>query len=267
MKLLLCIIAVVAVGLNFIPLTEEGLMIEARFDPPEGCERVSVESGTFSEYLRQLPLKPSSAKVHYYDGRTKGNPVHRAVIDMSVGDRDLQQCADAVMRLRGEYLYSQERYNQLHFNLTNGMTVEYEKWMAGYRVTVDGNNTYYELKTEPSNTYEDFMNYMTFIFIYAGTLSLDQELESVNYEDMKIGDVFIQGGSPGHAVIVVDMAIDPTTQEKYYMLAQSYMPAQDIHVLKNPNDDSLSPWYLLDENTTEIRTPEWLFTPQDLHRF
>ena len=45
---------------------------------------------------------------------------------------------------------------------------------------------------------------------------------------MQIGDVLIQGGSPGHAVIVVDMAENPATGEKLYLLAQSYMPAQDI---------------------------------------
>lgn len=267
MKLLLCIIAVVAISLTFLPLAEEGLTIETRFDVPEGCERIAVDSDTFEAYLRQLPLKASSAKVHYYDGRTKGRNVHKAVIDMSVGNRDLQQCADAVMRLRGEYLYEQKKYSELHFNLTNGMTVEYDKWMEGYRVTVDGNNTFYELKAAPSNSYDDFINYMTFIFIYAGTLSLEQELESIEFSDMKIGDVLIQGGSPGHAVIVVDMAVNPDTNEKYFMLAQSYMPAQDIHILKNPNDDSLSPWYLLDENTTQIKTPEWQFTTQDLHRF
>ncbi len=46
---------------------------------------------------------------------------------------------------------------------------------------------------------------MRIVFAYAGTLSLYEELESVPIKDMDIGDIFVQGGSPGHAVIVVDM--------------------------------------------------------------
>ena len=59
---------------------------------------------------------------------------------------------------------------------------------------------------------------------------------------MKIGDVFIKGGSPGHAVTIVDIAINPKTNKKVFLLAQSYMPAQEIKILKNPNNSELSPW-------------------------
>ena len=85
-------------------------------------------------------------------------------------------------------------------------------------------------------------------------------------EDMKIGNVFIQTGNPyGHAVIVVDMAENPDSGKKVYMLAQSYMPAQDIQILVNRKNSLYSPWYLLDENS--IETPEWRFNANDLKRF
>ena len=42
------------------------------------------------------------------------------------------------------------------------------------------------------------------------------------------------------------------------MLAQSYMPAQDIHIVRNPLDDKLSPWYKVTDSK-EIITPEWKF--------
>jgi len=52
--------------------------------------------------------------------------------------------------------------------------------------------------------------------------SLAKELKPIAVENMKIGDVFIQGGFPGHAIIVVDMAIHVRTGERLFMLAQSY---------------------------------------------
>ena len=102
--------------------------------------------------------------------------------------------------------------------------------------------------------------------MYAGTLSLSKELEDIEIEDMEIGDIFIKGGSPGHAVIVIDMAVNKETGEKIYMLAQSYMPAQDIQVLCNGNNKELSPWYRLN-NDEIINTPEWTFHINQLKRF
>ncbi|MDE6162595.1 MAG: DUF4846 domain-containing protein, partial [Bacteroides sp.] len=49
---------------------------------------------------------------------------------------------------------------------------------------------------------------------------------------------------------------------------QSYMPAQQIHILANPVSRSLSPWYELAETDTEkLYTPEWIFSWKDLKRF
>lgn len=253
-------------------LNETGNTIGERFYLPEGYERVELEldegEGTFAAYLRQLPLKPHGSKVLHYDGSVKQNTkAYTAVVDIDVGKKDLRQCADAVMRLRGEYLYQMRQYDQISFHLTNGFLVDYSKWMQGYRVAVEGNETKWVKKTEASNTYEDFRKYMEFVFIYAGSLSLSQEMKSVPVLDMRIGDVFVQGGSPGHAVIVVDMAVHKETGKKLYMLAQSYMPAQDIQILVNPSDNGLSPWYVLDDQQEDIRTPEWTFTIHELKRF
>jgi uncharacterized protein DUF4846 len=103
------------------------------------------------------------------------------------------------------------------------------------------------------------------VFAYCGTLSLQQETRAVKLEDLKIGDVFVKGGSPGHAMIVVDAAIDRSDQ-KIFMLAQSYMPAQDIHIVKNPLDQKLSPWYTV-ESSSRITTPEWTFERNQLRRW
>ena len=69
----------------------------------------------------------------------------------------------------------------------------------------------------------------------------------------------------GHAVLVVDTAHgDDGTA--VFLLAQSYMPAQQIHVLANPKDPELSPWYRYDP-AKGVGTPELYFTEWMLRRF
>ncbi len=90
----------------------------------------------------------------------------------------------------------------------------------------------------------------------------------ININKISIGDVFIQGGFPGHAVLVMDVA-ENKEGEKCILLAQSYMPAQSIHIVKNLNDPELSPWYTV-KSLIEIQklyTPEWTFSLNSLMRF
>lgn len=252
---------------NIPSINTEGNTILTRFSPPTGYTRTTVEENTFGDYLRNLPLKDATANVLYFNGHTKINHgVYEAVVDLPIGNKDLHQCADAVMRLRAEFLYTEKRYEAIHFNFTNGFRVDYSEWMKGKRVVVKGNKTWWEQKTQASNSYESFWKYMETIFMYAGTLSLSKELKTVEISDIKIGDVFIQGGSPGHAVIVVDMAVDTMNSRKVFMVAQSYMPAQEIQVLTNPENAIISPWYSLDFRT-RLLTPEWIFTSDNLKRF
>ena len=246
-------------------MKESGLLFE-RISPPGGFRRIELPNGSFGFYLRNLPLKEEGALVQYYNGQSKARrDIYVDVIDLPIGEKDLHQCADAVMRLRAEYLWSNERYEDIHFNLTNGMRVDYKKWMDGFRVDVHGNKTKWVKKKNPANTHETLWSYLEFVFTYAGTASLSKELPSINARDIHIGDVFIQGGFPGHAVIVLDMAVNEEG-EKLMLLGQSYMPAQEIQILANPNDSGISPWYTTNFGQ-ELITPEWTFSSKDVKQF
>ena len=229
------------------------------FKPPVGYTRTPVAAGSFGAYLRPLPLKPVGAQVHLFDGRLKNNQsVHAAVIDMSVGATDLQQCADAVMRLHAEFLFTADRKDEIAFNFTNGFKAPFSRWMKGERIRVQGNNCSWAHSGKIGAAHDDLMDYLQVVFTYAGTASLSKELLECANTPVRTGDVFIQGGHPGHAMIVVDVADNTTTGEQLFLLAQSYMPAQEIHVVKNPNDAALSPWFKLNEGS-ELVTPEWTF--------
>ncbi len=46
------------------------------------------------------------------------------------------------------------------------------------------------------------------------------------------------------------------------------MPAQQIHILVNPANRNLSPWYeLTDTDSGRLYTPEWTFEKKELKRF
>lgn len=252
---------------DVIVVNKEENILKDRYEVPEGYERVSVEENSFGEFLRNSKLEDYGEKVKYYDGRVKDKPnVYDSVFDVDIGDRDLHQCADAVMLLRAEYLYQNKRYDDISFHFVDGFNAKYSKWRRGYRISLGENSSSYYKATGESNTYETFRKYMDIVFAYSSTLSLDEELKSVDVKDMQIGDVFIKGGSPGHCAIVVDMAENKETGEKVFMLAQSYMPAQQTQLLINPNDQYLSPWYSLDFGEN-LKTPEWTFTKDQLKRF
>ncbi len=239
-----------------------------RIPPPAGYQRTKGEPNSFAHWLRWLPLKPGRPPVLLHNGQRKRNQAaHHAVVDIDVGDRDLQQCADAIMRLRAEYLYWRGQHDDIHFNFTSGDRADFTRWAQGYRPVVRGNNVRWASSAAPDSSHASLRSYLTRVYIYAGTLSLSREMKRVSdVAQMRIGDLFIQGGSPGHAVLVIDLAAHPTTGRRLFLLAQSYMPAQDIHVLKNPNDPALSPWYALPFGPT-LRTPEWAFRATDLRRF
>lgn len=207
---------------------------------PMGYKRIGLEPGSYGAWLRQLELKEDKT-VYLYNGSTKRNQTAQfAVLNVSVGHKDLQQCADAVMRLRAEYLYSQKRYDEIIFT--------------------DNEQTNYLF--EAPYTRMRFDAYLQRVFGMCGSASLSRQLHSKNIWSMQPGDVLIKGGFPGHAVMVMDMAQNDKG-EKIYLLAQSYMPAQDIHILNNPSGTVISPWYRLNSNA-DITTPEYYFTRNQL---
>jgi hypothetical protein len=255
-------------GYHWLGEQEPRATIATGIPPPEGYERVEVTAESFANWLRHLPLKQKGTPVYLYNGTKKMNQnAHFAVVDIDTGTRDLQQCADAIIRLRAEYLYSRGLYTAIHFTFTSGDEASFTKWAAGYRPKVDNNKVQWVKNAGQDSSYMNFRRYLTTVYIYAGTYSLSKELKPrKDIQEMSIGDVFIEPGFPGHAVIVVDMAENKENGKKAFLLAQSFMPAQDIHVLKNPNNAGLSPWYDLDFGRN-LRTPEWRFKDTDLKYF
>ena len=211
---------------------------------PDSYERIILTKNSFGEWLRTIRLKKDK-HVYLYDGSLKKNQAAQfAVLDILVGKKDLQQCADAVMRLRADYLFEQKRFVDILFRDNNGKPYA---WKGG-------------------NNKMGFDIYLENVFSCCGSASLEKQLKQViSLHEIKPGDVFIKGGFPGHAMIVIDVAVN-NKGSKIFMLAQSYMPAQDIHIVRNPMNKKISPWYEVREEAT-IVTPEWTFNAGQLYKF
>jgi len=242
--------------------------LAGRIAPPPGFARVPAPPGSFAAWLRGLPLRPPGAPVLLHTGAPKPRQdVHVAVVDIDVGARDLQQCADAAMRLRAEWLLAAGRARDIAFNDTgSGRPIAFARWAAGERPHVSGRSLAWSRSAARDDSYASFRRYMDTVFTWAGTYSLERELRPVPLAEIAPGDLFIKGGFPGHAVIVADLALDPRTGERRFLLVQSFMPAQDMHVLKNPRDPEGSPWYPL-EFGERLVTPEWVFPRESLRRW
>lgn len=232
------------------PRTED---LARRFPPPPGASRTPAAAGSFGAWLRHLPLLPPDAPVLLFDGRRKARQdAHAAVVDMDVGRRDLQQCADAVMRLRAEYQLAVGQPQRVRFHPDPSRP----DVVLAYGGAADDRPR--------------FAKYLTRLFSAAGSASLQAELRRVAGRPPGPGDVLIQGGYPGHAVLVLDAADAPGPDgpRRLLLLGQSYMPAQQFHVLRNPT--AASPWYdaAALASPAGLATPEWRpFHQRDVYAF
>lgn len=140
--------------------------------------------------------------------------------------------------------------------------------MAGNTFTVKNEQVLPATRPAEAPTHAALGRYLVPTFGYAGTLSLSRELRPVPLPQVQPGDVLVHGGAPGHAVLVVDVAENSVTHQKYVLLAQSYMPAQSIHVLRNLEAPALGAWFAVPGLAeAEFDTPEWTFAREELKRF
>jgi hypothetical protein len=214
----------------------------AKIPLPMGYKRTAVDEVTFGYWLRQLPLRKDNV-LRLYDGSAKTNQtLHYAILDVPYKRDALQQCADAIMRLRAEYIYENKRQANIAFLHQRG---EY--------FTISSNCSRGALE-----------QYLHKVFSWCGTYNLQAQLKPVSIKNIAPGDVFIRAGGPGHAMLVADVA-ENSKGEKIFLLLQSFIPAQEIHLVINPLRAEWGPWYSAADSL--ITTPGWQFTSKNLRRW
>jgi hypothetical protein len=130
---------------------------------------------------------------------------------------------------------------------------------------VHGDDVTWSARGRRDDSYASFRKYLDVVMGYAGTASLAKELARVpDARRVEPGDVYIKGGFPGHAVLVADVA-EAADGRRLFLAVQSYMPAQDPHVLRAPGSPH-GAWYEPPADGSLV-TPEWTFAAGSLRRF
>lgn len=252
----------------FIKINEEKNTIKERFPAHQGFEYASEKPNSFGAYIESFPLKKYGSPILKYDGtEIATQDLHEAVFDIDTGTKDLQQCADAVIRLRAEYLFKNKMFEEIKFHFTSGDLVTWNDFKDGRRAFVNGNSVQFRKTESFDDSYGNFRKYLDLIFNYAGTISLNKETQPIlKTTGLKTGDILINAGSPGHVVFIAGVS-ENKKGEKLFLLAQGFTPAQSIHVLKNPFNPKISPWYELDVNSPETKTARYYFSPSNFRKF
>ncbi len=229
--------------------------LEARFAPPPGYSRVRLAPGSFGAWLRRLPLAAPGTPVRKFSGSVllAGDSENvAAVVAIDAGKADLQQCADSVIRLHAEWLWSQGR-RDMSYRAASGTPMPYERWARGERVVQRGMGIAWVASSRPSVDHGGFRQFLDTVFAWANTVSLDRQAERVELSSLRPGDFVIQPGNPGHAVLFLDVAAS-ADGKRMALLGQGYMPAQGIYVLR-PNPGQ--PWFEIRPEDGAIKTPFW----------
>ena len=231
--------------------------------------RIQLESDSFPDYVRYLPLKEIGSSVRSWNNTIihEASEIH-AVIDWKLPDK-VQQCADVAIRLRAEYLREHNRINKIRFKSLSGNSIDYTKWLNGrYALNSSGSRIEYRKSQHAkSDTDEEFEKYLHFVMMYANSSSLARDLTTVEESELLPGDIYIQPdptgrGGIGHVSVILDMC-ENTDGERLYLFGYGFIPAQDFHLPLPSSEQGIGKWFTLDGYKKHIA----IFGDGDFHRF
>lgn len=209
--------------------------MQTRIQPPEGFQWIKSPEDSFGASLENFPVKSDETKILNYDGSPVAvQNLHAAILDIDTGTEDLQQCADAIIRLRAEFLKNTGRENDIKFHYTSGHLLKWSDFKNGHRLIVSGETVSPAIISAVNGEANRFSNYLRNIFLYAGTISMTKETIPIREnKDLQAGDILIKAGSPGHVVFISGVS-ENSKGEKLYLLGQGFTPAQSIYIITNP---------------------------------
>ena len=250
---------------NLPVVDESGMTLGSRINPPGGYTRIAVEEKSLGDFLRNYELKKQAGAVKMWDGtKKKDSGTVQAVFKLPMEKEDMQRAAGAIIRMYAEYFWSRRMFDKISFQFINGFQAEYQKWQEGFRIRTDSTGSIWVNGSSYDESKENLKEYLHVVLTYTSAESMKKESEKIKWEDLQIGDVFLQSGDTSDVAMIVDVCENEQGQ-KAFLLAKGGNPAQQFHLLKNPAHDD-DPWYYAGEMQYPFQTAEGEFAKGSLRR-
>jgi len=238
----------------WLPVDMDYEPLARRIPMPRGYHEVAVRPGSFGEWLRYIAVAPPGTPVRDVGGKRLRMASRYAKAVLAIDPREMQECADVVIRLRAEYLRQAGEPDKLVFPLTSGGSISWPRWIAGERPRLAGDRIVFGRTSERGDSREQFDDFLTSAFTWCGTISLARDGRSVSPEDIQPGDFVSRPspGSTGHAMLIADVVEDDAGHHLALMV-QGAMPAQTPHVALG---HVLGAWVVVDP-AGALEVPGW----------
>lgn len=227
-------------------LTAGATTIGEAFPIPDGFIR--TEDSAFGKWARQRVVEDPTEPIRTYAGDRVAH--HGRVVRLPLVPGDRQQCADSLIRLRAEW----ERSLGISpvFHATSGDPMGWQRYQDG-EIPYEKNGRIAWKTGKPGS----FEQYLARVFIWAGTASL-HAYDTKPVTSPRSGDMLIQPGYPGHAVLLLDVV--SRGSERLVLIGEGYMPAQNFHVELGP----VGGWWRWNEG---VALDHWNLPAETLRRF
>lgn len=219
-----------------------------RTAPPDGFTRATVPNSSFADWLRHLPVATEDRAVTNSKRQNvipAGDARIAAVIDLQPGAGNLLLAPAMMVRLRAEYLWATKNLDTLAFHYTSGHEAKWTDWTAGQRPTVKGKLVTFQMERPQDDSRDSFCSYLETLFRYTTVYSLFHDTEKAADNTIAAGDMFVITGRAAHAVMVLDVAMNPAGRVKV-LLGQGGNPAQTFHILRA---DDGCPWFSVSKSS------------------
>ena len=222
--------------------------------PSTEYRRLPVVSGSFAAWLRHLPLKSKNSPVLDYRGsvfKTANDTVIAAVVDLAVTGRRLEQCMDILVRLYADYLWQSGQTKNLCLPLPGGYRLAWGDWKRGFRPSFKGIDMHLSQSSKADSGEGAYRKYLNTVFAESHTQQFYYGYQPVPPESVAIGDFIVKKGVKGHAVMIVDIAVN-REGDLIALIGNGDTPACQFFLINYKKDQA---WIPLDFNRTYLLLP------------